>query len=112
MGAKTTGGVCHGNEVAFPFAFIGLTKEQKKKKHGQYDKENKRHSNIHPVLPSFITFVLDLHCIKFENSLSTKAISTQSNTSLVSFKSAYPSNVSTPIIAFGLQFRNFSIICF
>ena len=33
MGAKTTGGVCHGNEVAFPFAFIGLTKEQKKKKH-------------------------------------------------------------------------------
>lgn len=33
MGAKTTGGVCHGNEVAFPFAFIGLAKEQKKKKH-------------------------------------------------------------------------------
>lgn len=27
MGAETTGGVCHGNEVAFPFAFIGLAKE-------------------------------------------------------------------------------------
>ena len=33
MGAETTGGVCHGNEVASPFAFIGLAKEQKKKKH-------------------------------------------------------------------------------
>ena len=32
MGAETTGGVCHGNEVAFPFAFIGLAKEQKKEK--------------------------------------------------------------------------------
>lgn len=30
MGAETTGGVRHGNEVAFPFAFIGLAKEQKK----------------------------------------------------------------------------------